>query len=204
MPEEPFIDPSQRPDLSIDLDSRVGEITVRQLSEILSRPPSSAIVKQVSEKQIVKENSLEKLPKEPKDIKDSKEHKDPKEEKDQKDTKDHKDPKDISDQKNVKDPKEQKDSKDSKDHKDPKDPKEQKDAKDHKEQKDQKDFPDRKEHIHDKVALTPIESKATEPAERPEAGPVETSGLQDLIQRLSHLEQEVADLKKGSKPAQPS
>jgi hypothetical protein len=203
MPEEPFIDPSQRPDLTIDLESRVGDITVRQLSEILGRAAPSEKVRDV--KQIVKENIQDKPPKE---AKDSKDHKDPKEHKDQKDTKDHKEPKDSKDQKDTKevkdqkdqkdtkdqkDPKDSKDQKDSKDHKDPKDPKEHKDAKDH---KDEKDIVDRKAGLHDKVALTPIESKATAASEGLEAGPVATSGLEDLIQRISHLEQEIADQKR--------
>jgi hypothetical protein len=203
MPEEPFIDPSQRPDLTIDLESRVGDITVRQLSEILGRAAPSEKVRDV--KQIVKENIPDKLPKEAKDNKD---HKEPKDHKDQKDTKDHKEPKDTKDQKDTKDPKDQKEQKDSKDNKEQKDPKDQKDSKDHKDPKDpkehkdtkdhkeDKDFADRKHGLHDKVALTPVESKATTPSERPEAVPVGKSSLEDLIQRITHLEQEIGDQKK--------
>jgi len=196
MAKEPFIEGSKRPDLTIDLESRVGDMTVRQLSEILGRV-SSAKIKDAKEKEL----TLDKDPtKEPKDHKDAKDHKDPKEHKDQKDTKDHKDPKDTKDQKDAKDPKDSKDQKDQADskqtkgHKDNKASKEQKDHKDEtKEHKDIKDRKDVKEGVLEKHP--PDLAKPTG-----EGGPsssVDTpSGLEDLIRRTTHLEQEVAALKK--------
>src|SRR6266436_2759426 len=101
MVQEPFIDSSKRPDLTINLESRVGDITVRQLSEILG----SAAAKSKELPSLAKEG---KDPlKEDKDIKDHKDHKEPKDHKDQKDKKDHKDHKN-----------EHKEQKDIKDHKD--------------------------------------------------------------------------------------
>src|SRR5215470_2230166 len=171
MAPEPFIDPSKRPDLTIDLESRVGDLTVRQLSEILGQTGAAAKVP----KDLLKEKELPSAAKEGKDP--LKEHKDPK------DTKDHKDPKDQKDQK---DPKEQKDLKDQKDHKN-----------EHKEQKDFKDIKDHhKEDVIDKTAALPESPKGSgaEGSGVPTAVP---SGLSDLIQRLSRLEQDVAEMKKG-------
>ena len=195
MAPEPFIDPSKRPDLTIDLESRVGDLTVRQLSEILGQTGAAAKVP----KDLLKEKELPSAAKEGKDP--LKEHKDPKDSKDHKDTKDHKDPKDTKDQKDQKDPKDHKDQKDPKDQKDQKDPKEQKDAKDHKnEHKEQKDFKDIKDHhkedVIDKTAPLPESTKGSG-AEGSGAPTVVPSGLADLIQRLSRLEQDVAEMKKG-------
>src|SRR6516165_6909681 len=97
MAQEPFINPEERPDLTVDLNTRVGDLTVRQLSEILGSPSSPAKLKELVAAKEPKD--LAKEPKEFKDHKDIKDHKDPKEHKDQKDNKDHKDPKDQKDQK---------------------------------------------------------------------------------------------------------
>jgi len=40
MAEQPFISSEERPDLTVDLDARVGDLTVRQLSEILGSTSS--------------------------------------------------------------------------------------------------------------------------------------------------------------------
>lgn len=198
MPQEPFIEPGQRPDLTINLDTRVSDLTVRQLSEIFGRAPSVEKSAEPIEKQIIEKQTLEKpIVKEPKDIKDAKDHKEPKDHKDQKDTKDQKDPKDIKEQKDAKDQKEQKDTKDTADNKHVKDPKDS---------KDDKDLKDRKEHIIDKQLLekhppevpqtkAPPEGKLA--AEGPESGGAPTSGLEAIIARLSDLEKEVADLRKA-------
>jgi len=191
MVQEPFIDPSKRPDLTIDLESRVGDMTVRQLSEILG----SVAAKRKELPSLAKEGKDPlKEDKDSKDHKDTKDHKDPKEHKDQKDNKDQKDPKDQKDTKDQKDPKDQKDQKDQGDQKAVKDPKDQKDQKDHKdhknENKEQKDIKDRKDHKED------IIDKHSLP-EGPAGGPPVPSGLEDLIHRLTRLEQDVADMKKG-------
>jgi hypothetical protein len=198
MVQEPFIDPSKRPDLTINLESRVGDITVRQLSEILG----SAAAKSKELPSLAKEG---KDPlKEDKDIKDNKDHKEPKDHKDQKDNKDHKDPKDQKDQKDQKDPKDHKDQKDLADQKASKDPKDQKDQKDqkdhkneHKEQKDIKDHKDRKEDIVDKHSMLPEATKAGGSPEGSAGASLVPSGLEELIHRLTRLEQDVADMKKG-------
>ena len=104
MAQEPFINPEERPDLTVDLNTRVGDLTVRQLSEILGSPSSPAKLKELVAAKEPKD--LAKEPKEFKDHKDIKDHKDPKEHKDQKDNKDHKDPKDTKDHKDIKDRKE--------------------------------------------------------------------------------------------------
>lgn len=169
MTEEPFISAEERPDLTIDLDSRVGDMTVRQLSQLLGTTPQ--VVKQIKE--------LTKLEgKESKEDKDNKDHKDPKDQKDQKDTKDVKDPKDQKDTKDQKDPKDQKDQKDGKDTKDHKDPKEARD------EKIGKDISDRKAALFEKV-------RPETPEVAPTAGqPGQQGGLDPLIQRTSGLEPE--------------
>src|SRR4029453_16219414 len=175
MVQEPFIDPSKRPDLTINLESRVGDITVRQLSEILG----SAAAKS------------KELPSSAKDGKDPlKEDKDIKDQKDQKEPKDHKDQKDLADQKAHKDPKDQKDQKDQKDHKN-----------EHKEQKDIKDHKDRKEDIIDKPSMLPEATKAGGSPEGSAGSSLVPSGLEELIHRLTRLEQDVADMKKGKSPS---
>jgi hypothetical protein len=196
MAEQPFIAAEERPDLTVDLNARVGDLTVRQLSEILGSASSPAKLKELPQaaKDIVKEQGKEE--KEIKDRKDFKDHKDPKEHKDQKDSKDHKDPKDHKDQKDQKDPKDHKDQKDNKDHKDPKDPKDQKDLKDHKEPKDtkdHKDFKDRKETLIDKTAIDKNPpDKLPEVTQSGEGAPGAPAGLDELIQRITRLEQDAA------------
>jgi hypothetical protein len=195
MAEQPFISSEERPDLTVDLDARVGDLTVRQLSEILGSRSSPAKLKELSQaakdtKDPIKED------KDIKDHKDTKDHKDPKEHKDQKDNKDHKDPKDQKDQKDQKDPKDHKDQKDNKDHKDPKDPKDHKDQKDHKDPKDtkdHKDLKDRKEGLADKLPhdKTPPD-KLPEVAQGVEGSAGTPSGLDDVIQRITRLEQDAA------------
>src|SRR5215831_4071828 len=195
MAQEPFVSSEQRPELTVDVNTRVGDLTVRQLSEILGSASSAAKSKELpltakDIKEPVKED------KDIKDHKDSKEHKDPKEHKDQKDNKDHKDPKDQKDQKDQKDPKDTKDQKDNKDHKDPKDPKDQKDLKDHKEPKDtkdHKDFKDRKENLIDKTAIDKNPpDKLPEVTQSGEGAPGNPGGLDELIQRITRLEQDAA------------
>jgi hypothetical protein len=202
MAQEPFINPEERPDLTVDLNARVGDLTVRQLSEILGSTSSAAKLKEAPAAKEPKEQAKE--PKELKDHKDVKDHKDPKEHKDQKDNKDHKDPKDQKDQKDQKEPKDHKDQKDNKDQKDPKDPKDPKDQKDHKdpkEHKDHKDIKDRKEGLADKLPPDKVP-----PDKLPESQPTEgagaaASGLEDIIKRVAHLEQEVAGRTPGGTPA---
>src|SRR5713101_1443817 len=151
MVQEPFIDPSKRPDLTIDLESRVGDITVRQLSEILGSAAA-------------KSKELPSL---------AKEGKDPlKEDKDIKDHKDHKEPKDQKDHKN-----------------------------EHKEQKDIKDHKDRKEDIIDKHSMLPEATKAGGSPEGSAGASLVPSGLEELIHRLTRLEQDVADMKRGKSPS---
>ena len=212
MAEQPFISSEERPDLTVDLDARVGDLTVRQLSEILGSTSSSAKLKELPQagkeiKEPVKEPVKE--PKDIKDHKDSKDHKDPKEPKDQKDTKDHKDPKDQKDQKDQKDPKDHKDQKDNKDQKDPKDPK---DPKDHKDQKDHKDPKDTKDHKDLKDRKEGLIEKLPPDKNPPDKLPEVTqglegvagapSGLDDVIQRITRLEQDVAG-RTAASPAAP-
>ena len=92
MANEPFIDGGSRPDLTVDMNAKVGDMTVRQLSDILG---SSALqkAKEGQEKQVVEKQVIEKFQKEHpekvlvkdhKDTKDTKDHKDGKENKDNK------------------------------------------------------------------------------------------------------------------------
>jgi hypothetical protein len=193
MSDKPFISSEERPDLTVDLNARVGDLTVRQLSEILSGSGSSAKLKELPQSAKEIKEPIKEPFKEQKDIKDqvdSKAHKDPKDHKDQKDNKDHKDPKDQKDQKDQKDPKDHKDQKDNKDHKDPKDPKDHKDQKDHKDPKDTKDHKDIKDRLIEKHPP----DKLPEVAATGEAAGANPTGLDEVIQRISHLEQEVAGL----------
>src|SRR6516225_9290209 len=199
MSEEPFISSEERPDLTVDLNARVGDLTVRQLSEILGGSGSSAKLKELPQSAKDIKEPIKEPFKEHKDIKDrvdTKAHKDPKDTKDQKDNKDHKDPKEQKDQKDQKDPKDHKDQKDNKDHKDPKDPKDQKDLKDHKEPKDtkdHKDFKDRKETLIDKTAIDKNPpDKLPEVTQSGEGAPGAPAGLDELIQRITRLEQDAA------------
>ena len=194
MAEQPFIGSEERPDLTVDLNARVGDLTVRQLSEILGGTSSAAKLKELpSAAKDIKEPGKEH--KDIKDHKDSKDHKDPKEPKDQKDTKDHKDPKDQKDQKDQKDPKDHKDQKDNKDQKDPKDPKDHKDQKDHKDPKDtkdHKDIKDRKEALIEKLADKNPPDKLPEVSQGAEGAAGASAGLDEVIQRITRLEQDVA------------
>jgi hypothetical protein len=177
MAEEPFISAGERPDLTIDLESRVGDMTVRQLSQLLGPGPQA--VKQIKESlKIEGKETLKIEGKEQKEEKDSKDHKDPKDSKDPKDTKDHKDPKDQKDTKDQKDPKDHKDPKDGKDTKDHKDPKEARDEKHLKDISDRKGFLLEKTHT-DTTGTTPTLGQ-----------PVEQGGLDPVIQRTSGMEPE--------------
>jgi len=169
MAEEPFISAGERPDLTIDLESRVGDMTVRQLSQLLGPGPQA--VKQIKE-------TLKIEGKEAKEEKDSKDHKDPKDTKDQKDTKDVKDPKDQKDTKDQKDHKDQKDQKDGKDTKDHKDPKEARDEKILNDISDPKGFLLEKTHT-DTTGTTPAPGQ-----------PVEQGGLDPVIQSTSGMKPE--------------
>jgi hypothetical protein len=192
---QPFISSEERPDLTVDLDTRVGDLTVRQLSEILGSTSSPAKLKELPQAAKDTKDPL-KEDKDIKDHKDSKDHKDPKEHKDQKDNKDHKDPKDQKDQKDQKDPKDHKDQKDNKDHKDPKDPKDHKDQKDHKDPKDTKDHKDIKDHKEGLIEKLPADKnppdKLPEVTPSTQGPPGAPAGLDEVIQRITRLEQDVA------------
>jgi hypothetical protein len=125
------------------MESKIGDLTVRQLSDILRQGPSSLT------KAIEKVPHIEKIGKELKDSKDSKEQKDHKEHKDQKDHKDQKE--------GIKDG--------------------------HKEVMKEKDVPD---------------GSSKSPGEGPQGGPVIQPGIDALVQRVSGLEQEVAQLRQGA------
>jgi hypothetical protein len=203
MAKTPFIGSDERPDLTLDLDARVGELTVRQLSEILGSAASPAKLKELPQAAKDIKEPIKESTKDPKDHKDAKDHKDPKEHKDQKDNKDQKDPKDQKDQKDQKDPKDHKDQKDQKDQKDPKEPKDHKDNKDHKEPKDtkdHKDIKDRKEGLAEKLPPDkhPVD-KLPESSQNVEGA--SSSGLEDLIQRVTQLEQEVRGQTAEGNPA---
>jgi hypothetical protein len=194
MADKPFVEQEQRPDLTIDLQHKVGDLTVRDLLTILGSSSASG----PKLKETPTSAGDKPVAKEPKDSKDIKDHKEPKDHKDQKEQKDHKDPKDQKDQKDQKEPKDHKDQKDPKDTKDPKDPKESKDHKDQKdpkEHKDQKDLKDRKEHIKDvKEPKEPVDAKVTDTAES--ATGTMNSDLDALVRRVSGLEQAFEEAKK--------
>ena len=106
-PQEPFIPEDQRPDLTIDMNQRVGDLTVRDLASILgSGATQQPKLKEITLDKAPIKDAAKEIFKENKDRKDAKEHKEPKDHKDQKDTKDHKDPKEHKDQKDLKDHKE--------------------------------------------------------------------------------------------------
>lgn len=189
MADEPFIDPQSRPDLTVNLDSRVGDLSARQLSDILGT--SSASAKPLAEKNAVKE------------IKDTVDHKaQGKEILDNKHHKEQKDHKDQKEQKDTKDHKEQKDTKDTKDHK------EQVDHKAQKDHKDQKDGIKDGLKDHGKEFLKEIEKQIKEVKENDEGktvggegkfdegqggiNQVSQPGIDELVQRVSGLEQQVA------------
>jgi hypothetical protein len=172
MANEPFIARDDRPDLTLDMEGKVGELTVRELASILGFDLQEAELKEGK--------SENKDHKDSKDSKDTKDSFDQKQQKDQKDSKDHKEEKDWKDQK------EQKDLKDSKDHKD------RKDHKDHTEVK-----VNRKELVKEVT-----EGKRFTPEKGPEIGPgvVESpSELDQLVKRVSGLEQSIEELKRAMK-----
>ena len=204
MADEPFIGGESRPDLTVDMNAKVGDMTVRQLSDILgsSAPRKAKEVqeKQVFEKQIIKEQAKESI-KEP--VKEFvKDHKDGK------DNKDHKDTKDTKDTKDNKEHKEQKDGKDGKDNK------EHKDLKDHIKDghKDHKDTikdgikDSIKDRVQDKNQLIEQKAIASEVLKNEKElaeGNIPTDpgdpaqGIDQLIQRVTGLEQQVAALQQG-------
>lgn len=207
--QEPFIAQDQRPDLTIDMNQKVGDLTVRDLSAILGPGAGQqAKLKEATlDKSLIKDAFKEAF-KEQKDRKDTKEHKDPKEHKDQKDNKDNKDPKDQKDQKDTKDHKDQKDPKEQKDPKDQKDPKEQKDQKDHKDPKEHKDTKDTKDHKDAKEGLLekPPHKEVFEKIQPdkitdniPQGDPgdpvIQQNTLEGVIQRVSGLESDMQQVK---------
>jgi hypothetical protein len=169
MANEPFIKAEDRPEMTLNLDGKVGDLTVRELATILGFEPIQ---------DLVKEGKVET-----------------KERKDSKDSKDNKESKDRKEQKEQKDPKDSKDQKDQKDFKDQKDQKDTKDAKDHKEHKDHKDTifesKDRLKEVTEGKRFTPEKSHEIGP------GPVvDPNELDQLVKRISGLEQSVEELKK--------
>jgi len=169
MTEKPFIPDEDRPDLTVDLESKVGDLTVRDLAAILGLDPLADVIKDHKERA-----------------------------KDTKDSKDKKDSKDQPDQKQQKDQKDVKDQKDQKDHKEEKDYKEQKDTKDHKDHKDHKErFVDLKAHSKDVIKDVHESKEFT--AEKPfEIGPILEdiqSELDQLIKRVSGLEKSIEEMK---------
>src|SRR5438309_3510559 len=203
---EPFISVRERPDLTLSVDpgSTGAEPSTIPLSDVLGEQgePAAKLKEAALEKLPIKDNALEKFPwKEHKDAKDHKEHKEQKDHKDpkeQKDQKDQKDPKDTKDQKDHKDPKEHKDSKDHKDLK------EHKDSKDHKDLKEQakelkEPFKDRAKEI-EKIQPDKLVAEPKGVVEGSPAGPL-TQPIDELVQRVSGLEQDVAALKAGGKKA---
>jgi hypothetical protein len=158
------------------MESKVGDLTIRELATILGIDPPA---------EIHKDNKSEN-----KDNKDAKDHKESKDQKDQKEQKEQKDPKD---QKDFKDQKEQKDSKDQKDGKDTKDHKEQKDAKDA--------IFENKDRIKELIDLFKTGSKEVFPEKGPNIPHIpgvakDPSELDELVKRVSGLEQSVEELKK--------
>ena len=203
MADEPFIGGESRPDLTVDMNAKVGDMTVRQLSDILGssapRKAKEVEVKQVFEKQIIKEQVKEHPEKFP--------------------VKEHKDSKDTADNKANKDHKEAGDTKANKDHKESVDGKANKDGKDNKEHKDhikeiQKDHKDVikdhiKDHVQDKNQLVEQKAIASEVLKGDKElaeGSVPTNpgdpaqGIDQLIQRVTGLEQQVAALQQAAAP----
>ena len=195
---EPFIPSDQRPDLTIDMSQKVGELTVRDLSTILGNAGTNLPKLKEIGKEIHKESIKEPLKEVVKEFKDRKDHKE---------TKDHKDPKEQKDTKDSKDHKEQVDQKAHKEAKDHKDPKEHKDLKDHNDTKGQKDHKDHKDHKeiakdHKEIAKdhkelvkevllehVPILVNNDPP---PPGDPQLMNVLEGLIQRLTGLESRFA------------
>src|SRR5262245_53193866 len=175
MSDEPFIASDDRPDLTLDLERNVVDLTVRELDSIIGVDPVMDVIK---------------------DHKDqSKDHKDSKDAKDSKDQTDHKQQKDAKDQKDSKDHKEQKDQKEQKDEK------EQKDSKDHKDHKDSKDGVFEKVRFKEFLKDV-IESKHFTPEKFPgiEVRLAEiVSELDQLVTRVTGLEQSIEELKHPKK-----
>src|SRR6478752_7687978 len=95
MADEPFIANEDRPELSLDMDGKVGDLTVRELATILGFEPAVDVIKEG--KSETKEHKDSKDNKDSKDHKEQKHQKDTKDQKEQKDTKDHKERKDNKD-----------------------------------------------------------------------------------------------------------
>jgi hypothetical protein len=195
MADQPFVTDEERPNLTVNMEGKVGDMTVRDLASILGADPAAPKplkepIDKAAFKEIAKDN------KDRKEAKEAKDHKEPKDHKDQKEQKDHKDPKEQKDQKDQKEHKDQKDTKDQKDHKDPKEHKDQKDQKDHKEHKETaKDVKDALKEIKEHAEKIDIEGPVTgAPAAAGE------TDLDALIQRVTGLEQSVNELK-GRKKA---
>jgi len=186
MSDEPFIPAADRPDLTVDLDKRASEFTVRELAEILGNQESLF----EDDNKRAKDNQDHKRTK---DAKDAKDHKDSKDQKDSKEPKDGKDAKDSKDQKEQKDHKEHKEHKDQKDFGDtPKPVLEGKNVKDAKDQKDvtEKPFTSGKQSKDQKDAAEPKSVDVGPPA------PEFRGELDELIRRVSGLEQALDSLKK--------
>jgi hypothetical protein len=171
MSDEPFIASDDRPDMTVDLERKVGDLTVRELADVLGFLPEG-------------DAKGKNRPNERKNAKDFKDSKDQPDHKQQKDAKDRKESKDHKDQKDQKDEKDQKDSKDHKDHKDHKDgvfdgkislreiP---------------KDLLESKRFMPDKIPG--IEIRLSEIA----------SELDQLVKRITGLEQSIEELKEPKK-----
>ena len=196
MAHEPFIAKEDRPDLTVDMEGKVGDLTIRELATILGVDPPGEIDN--------KEHKTDS--KDQKDAKDNKEFKDQKEQKDQKDFKEQKEHKEQKDQK---EPKDQKDVKDHKEQKDSKDQKDGKDTKEHKEQKDSKDVIkdgvfDNKDRAKELIDLFKTGSKEVFPEKGPGIPHLpdvaeHPSELDELVKRISGLERSIEELKEGKK-----
>jgi hypothetical protein len=185
MANEPFVGKEDRPDLTVNMEGKVGDLTVRELASILGVDPE-----QMAKTKDTAPTAGDKVP-----IKEI--QKDSKDRKDTKDTKDHKEPKDHKDQKEQKDHKDPKDQKDQKDHKDPKEHKDQKDQKDPKEHKDIKDHKDHKEVA--KEIKEPVDIQVNPAGLGSGSGAGNPSPLDELVKRISGLEQSLDELKKSRK-----
>jgi hypothetical protein len=189
----PLIGEQDRPDLTVEVERKVGDLTVRELATILG-----------VDLEIELQEGGGKT-KDQKDRKDRKDRKDGKDNKDQKDQKDPKDQKDQKDNKDQKDPKDQKDSKDQKDEKDTKDirdgirtPKQDKDQKDHKESKEFIDgtrTPKPDKDQKDQKDLTDVKQGEPKGADAGQRSVQDLGDLDQLIKRVSGLEQAVEELK---------
>jgi hypothetical protein len=81
---DPFITKAERPDLTVDLNAKVGDLTVRDLQSLLGAGGASPA--KLPEKFVIEKPDFpDKLPtKDHKDVKDNKDHKEPKDHADQK------------------------------------------------------------------------------------------------------------------------